>query len=138
MNSNNKFHFFDNQNLYLEIEHLRLYNSYKNTRKLVNQYFDVPRQIGMEEIRENMLSKQEANENNLDPCDILPYGGETYIAAYDMDTNLLVADAVAICSLKDGYSRKTGINIALGRLRDKIQSSSNEDFHFLEETHKVV
>jgi hypothetical protein len=52
--------------------------------------------------------------------DISPRGGHTGVSIYDPNTDIIVANGSAECSIHDNYNRKVGASIALGRARKEL------------------
>lgn len=107
----------------IDICHYRLYSGYLNTENLVGDYLDCPRRIDMHEVCAVMLSKFAANEHGFPPKTMLSRGGLTHLVARDSVTGDILEEQSAICSLNDTYNKKIGIEIAAGRLYDKLQKS---------------
>jgi hypothetical protein len=83
----------------------------------------------MEEDGYQALIKSEGTRHDLDelrgehsdvdevaPFVFLPKGGRTVVTILDSEGATL-AQAEALCSVRDNYSRKLGLNIALGRAK---------------------
>lgn len=113
----------ESMGIYLDVHHCRLYRGYNETDRLINDYCDTPRRISMEDLCDVMLTKDEANIQEISVKRLVPKGGQTNIAAYDEASGELLAEDCSICSLNDAYNKRIGIEIAGGRLYEKLRQT---------------